>query len=70
MVCAKGTEPFTAQKIHGNVNGNWIGTPMQPLFDHYIKTYDEAKAKNLAGRAAGWLLMRVFLRSLLPKMGS
>lgn len=35
--CAtKGTEPFAAREILGNVNYDWTNTPMQPLYTHYI----------------------------------
>lgn len=59
--CAtKSRQAFAARDILGGVNFNWRNTPLQPLFDHYRQLgYPDDKAINLAGRAAGWLLMQV-----------
>lgn len=59
--CAtKGKQTFAARDILGGVNFNWRNTPLQPLYEHYHRRgYPDDKAINLAGRAAGWLLMKV-----------
>lgn len=59
--CAsRGVTPFAARDILGGVNNNWTNTPLHPLYDHYARLgYSNDKAINLAGRAVGWILMRV-----------
>lgn len=42
-------EPFSARILFGGNNRNWNGTPMQKLYDYYIK---EGKSKEDAHQSA------------------
>ncbi len=56
-------KPFSARILFGGDNRNWGGTPMQKLYDYYIKegkTYEEAHQS--AAIDAGRLLKQVLER--------
>ncbi|MCH5316749.1 MAG: hypothetical protein J1E05_02115 [Eubacterium sp.] len=57
----KKDEPFSARILFGGDNGNWNGTPMQKLYDYYIK---EGKSKEEAYKSAAIDAGRL-LKSLL-----
>lgn len=55
-------EPFMAMNMIGNINRDWNGTPLQDLYDFYLRRgrgHDYAHAQ--AARAAGWLLWQVLV---------
>lgn len=56
----KPNESFSIRILFGGNNRNWGDTPMQKLYDYYIKEgKSEEDAHQSAARDAGWLLKTV-----------
>ena len=53
-------EPFSVRLLFGGINGNWNGTPLQAIYEHY-KAQGHASPEKIAAQKVGYLLKSVLI---------
>ena len=59
FTAAAGSKSFTVRDIFGNENRKWNGTPIQEIYNYYIKVLPHKDAAERAAQDLGKLLRKV-----------
>ena len=59
FTAAAGNKSFTVRDIFGKGNRNWSGTPIQEIYECYIKVLPHKEAAEKAAQDVGKLLRKV-----------